>query len=112
MKVRNDDTQIFYEVKLKGKKYDVILHNFFTDGTDYTIREDFPLPGGLVHASKEKILKGVWDSTIFFWAQANRADADKYEAQEKKEMLLAAAEALETMDYEKVQKKLTREKST
>lgn len=110
MMVRNDDMQITFEVVLRKEKYDAILHNFYTDGNDYNIREDFPLSEELVDAPEEVILKEVWEETISFWTMANRSSADKCDDMEKKEALLAVADALETLDYEKVQKKLTHEK--
>lgn len=109
MIVRNDDMQITFEVVLKQEKYDVILHNFFTDGNDYHIRKDIPLSEELVHASEEVILEDIWEETISFWTSANRSSAGNCDDIEKKEMFLAVADALETLDYAKVQKKLTHE---
>lgn len=109
MIVRNDDMQITFEVVLKQEKYDVILHNFYTDGNDYPIRTDFPLSEELVHATEEVILEEIWEETISFWTGANRSSAGNCDDIEKKEMFLAVADALETLDYAKVQKKLTHE---
>lgn len=109
MAIRNKDEEIIYEVTQKDKLYDCVLRNFFTDGSDYEIRQGCPLAGGLVHGSKDKILQDTFDETIFFWANALRKDSEKHEG-EGKEYRLAVAEALETLDYNKIQKQYIRGK--
>ena len=108
---RNKDEEITYEVVLKGDKYDCTLRNFFADGQDLELRTDFPLPGGLAHASKADILEKTFENTIFFYIESYKRKSEKAEVSvEDKKIFLSVAEALETLNFEKMQKNLTRQK--
>ena len=107
---RNKDEEITYEVVLKGKRFDCMLRNFFTDGNDVTLREDYLLPGGLVHDSKENILKKTFEDTIFLCADTFKRRVEKCKNEEDKELYSYLSEELKTLDYDKLQKNFIREK--
>lgn len=116
MNLRNDESKITYEVVLRGKEkeqtYDLALRNFFKEDVktkDYVIRENMPLPGGLVHASKDDILGKLFDDVKTTAYQYQERAKNSKDEQEKNENL-AMADALESLDYDKLNKIITREK--
>lgn len=116
MQLRRNESEITYEVTVRGEDgsqtYDSVLRNFMADGdpgTDTVIREKCPLPGGLRHASKETILEKLYDDIKITAYQYDRKSEVEEDAKTK-EIYASYAEALRSMDYDKLQKKITIER--
>jgi hypothetical protein len=115
MNLRKEISEITYEVTVRGKErnqvYDCVLRNFFEDevcGADLAIRKNLPLPGGLMHASKERILEKLYDD-VRIEAYCYGKKAEQCADGKEKEMYLAYVQALESLDYGKLNKVFRRE---
>lgn len=108
MSLFNNAAEMTFEVTVKEKLYDSVLRNFFADGEDLPLHTGQRFPGGLAHASKENILKKIWDNSLVFWIQAYRADSKNSEKAEEREIFSAVADTLEKLEYSMVKKELVR----
>ncbi len=106
----NEET-ITFEVLIRENKVNCTLHNFFSDGKAFEIDSNFifPLPESLEEASDDKIIEGIWNDRVLFWAMSNRMRVNQGMVDESdKDSLLKLSDVLENLDYAKVKKELKR----